>query len=141
MIKMMQMKLLFRKMEKIKVFELFAGYDGASFGLKKANIHHEVVGFSEIDKHAIKIFKQNHGDIKNYGDITKINPNDLPDFDLLTGGFPCQSFSIAGKNLGVKDKRGILFFDIIRILKVKKPKYVLLENVKGLLQDEHKELF
>lgn len=127
--------------EKIKIFELFAGYGGASFGLKKAGIDFECVGFSEIDKHAIKIYKQNHGDIKNFGDITKINPKELPDFDLLTGGFPCQSFSVAGKGLGTCDKRGVLFFDIIRILKEKRPKYILLENVKGLTLDIHKEFF
>ena len=125
----------------IKVFETFAGYGGASFALKKANIEHEVVGFSEIDKNAIKCFIQNHGDIKNFGDITKINPYDIPDFDLFTGGFPCQSFSVAGKGLGELDTRGTLFNEIIRIAEVKQPRWLLLENVKGLTTKPHRTTF
>lgn len=120
----------------IKLFEMFAGYGGASFALKKAGIEHEVVGFSEIDKYAIQCYEQNHKG-KNYGDCTKIDPNELPDFDLLTGGFPCQSFSIAGKREGFKsEKTGNLFFEIMRIAEVKKPKYMLLENVKGILSHD-----
>jgi len=89
----------------IKLFEMFAGYGGASFSLKKAGIEHEVVGYSEIDKYAIQCYNQNHNEklgeeyvlkdawkIPNFQDCTKIDPNELPDFDLLTGGFPCQSF-------------------------------------------------
>jgi len=128
-------------MTKLKLFEMFAGYGGASFALKKANIPFGCVGYSEIDKYAIQCYEQNHKNVKNYGDCKIINPNDLPDFDLLTGGFPCQSFSLAGKRLGSKDKRGLLFFDIIKIAKVKKPRYMLLENVKGLLSIKHKEIF
>lgn len=120
---------------------MFAGYGGASFALKKAGIEHEVVGFSEIDKYADKCWKQNHGDVKNWGDCTKINPEELPDFDLLTGGFPCQSFSIAGKGLGEQDTRGTLFHEIIRIAEAKKPKYMLLESVKGLTFKKHKDTF
>lgn len=128
--------------KKLRVFEMFAGYGGASFGLKMAGIDHEVVGFSEIDKFADQCWKQNHGhDIKNWGDCTKINPHDLPDFDLLTGGFPCQAFSTAGLQQGTLDPRGLLFNDIIRIAEVKKPEYMLLENVKGLLGPKHKDFF
>lgn len=125
----------------IKVFEMFAGYGGASFALKKAGIEHECIGYSEIDKSAIQCFEQNHGKIKNYGDCTKINPHELPDFDLLTGGFPCQSFSVAGKGLGELDARGTLVYDIIRIAEVKKPKYMLLENVKGFTFKKFKDTF
>jgi DNA (cytosine-5)-methyltransferase 1 len=131
-------------MEKLKVFEMFAGYGGASFGLKMAGIDHEVVGFSEIDKFATQCWHQNHGEeVKNWGDCTKINPHDLPDFDLLTGGFPCQAFSVTGRGQGVDDEkgRGLLFNDIIRIAEVKKPRYMLLENVKGLLSKKHKDFF
>lgn len=78
---------------------------------------------------------------KQYGDITTINPADLPDFDLLVGGFPCQAFSIAGKRLGFADTRGTLFFDIARILKEKQPRLVLLENVKGLLSHDNGRTF
>lgn len=130
-----------KKVFKIKVFEAFAGYGGASFGLKKAGIDHEVVGFSENDKDAIELFEFNFPRIENYGDITKIRAKDLPDFDLFTGGFPCQPFSTVGKRLGEIDIRGTLFEDIIRICKVKKPKYILLENVKGLSMGKLKPTF
>lgn len=128
-------------MNKIKLFSMFSGYGGAEFALKRADVPFECVGFSEIDKFAIKCYTQNHGDIKNFGDATKINPQEIPDFDLLTGGFPCQSFSVAGKGLGELDTRGTLFNEIIRIAEVKKPKYMLLENVKGLTNKNHRSTF
>ena len=91
------------------------------------------IGYSEINKYAIQIYEKRFPTHHNFGDITKIIAKELPDFDLIVGGFPCQSFSIAGKRLGFKDTRGTLFFDIARIIKEKRPKYLLLENVKGLL--------
>lgn len=94
------------------------------------------VGFSEIDKYASQLLSIKWPDITNYGDATKLNPEQLPDFDLLVGGFPCQSFSIAGKRRGFDDTRGTLFFDIARILAHKKPQHLLLENVKGLLSHD-----
>jgi len=124
----------------IKVFEMFAGYGGASFSLKKTNMKHEVVGYSEINKYAIQCYEQNHKG-KNFGDCTNINPNNIPDFDLLTAGFPCQAFSVAGKMQGELDPRGTLFYEIIRIAKIKKPKYILLENVKGLTTKKFKDTF
>ncbi len=114
----------------LKIFESFAGYGGASFGLIKANIEFEVVGYSEIDKGAIKCYEQNHKG-KNYGDIKLINPSDLPDFDLFTGGFPCQDVSLAG-NRDLSKGRTNLYLEILRIISIKKPKFLLLENVKGL---------
>ena len=129
-------------MEKLKIFEMFAGYGGASFALKKAELAHEVVTLSEIDKFAIQCWEQNHKSLTgNWGDCTKINPEKLPDFNFLTGGFPCQSFSVAGKGLGEQDTRGTLFHDIIRIAEVKKPEMMLLENVKGLLSKRHEETY
>lgn len=127
-------------MEKcLRVFEGFAGYGGASFGLKRAGIKHKVVGYSEFDKFASALYDVNHKDenghpIKNWGDITKINPEELPDFDMFTGGFPCQPFSTVGMQQGELDQygRGTLVYDIIRICNHKKPRYVFLENVKGL---------
>ncbi len=121
-------------MKKIKLFEMFAGYGGASFGLKKAGIPFESVGFSEIDKYAIQCYNQNHKG-KNYGDCSKIDPNDLPDFNLLTGGFPCQDVSIAG-NRDLSKGRTNLYLEVLRVAESKKPKYILLENVKGLLSME-----
>lgn len=99
------------------------------------------VGYSEIDKYAIKVYERQFSGHKNYGDATAINPTDLPDFDLLVGGFPCQAFSIAGKRAGFDDTRGTLFFDIARILKEKQPRHLVLENVKGLLSHDSGRTF
>ena len=130
---------ILKQHEKIRVFEGFAGYGGATFGLARAGIDFEVVGYSEFDKFASALYDANHKDlngqtIKNWGDITQINPEDLPDFDLFTGGFPCQPFSQVGMQQGEKDQygRGTLMYDIIRICEVKRPEYILMENVKGL---------
>lgn len=120
----------------IRLFEMFAGYGGASFALKKAKIPFQCVGVSEIDKDAMRCYTQNHQGY-HYGDCTKINPQDLPDFDLLTAGFPCQAFSMAGKGKGELDTRGTLFNEIIRIADSKRPKYMVLENVKGLTTSKH----
>ena len=98
------------------------------------------VGYSEIDKYAIKVYER-HYEHTNYGDATKINAAELPDFDLLVGGFPCQAFSIAGKRAGFNDTRGTLFFDIARILAEKRPRHLVLENVKGLLSHEQGKTF
>lgn len=127
----------------IRVFEGFAGYGGASFGLKRSGLKYKVIGMSEFDKFASELLAQNFPGIKNWGDITKIQGHELPDFDLFTGGFPCQPFSTAGLQLGEKDKygRGTLLHHIIRIVSVKKPKYILLENVKGLSQAKFKATF
>ncbi|HQO99316.1 MAG TPA: DNA (cytosine-5-)-methyltransferase [Caldisericia bacterium] len=120
----------------IKVFSAFSGYGGFEWGLIKANIQYECIGISEIDKYAIQCYNQNFPNIKNYGDITKIDEKELPDFDLFVGGFPCQSFSIAGKRKGFEDTRGTLIFDVLRICKYKQPKWIVLENVKGLVNHD-----
>ncbi len=99
------------------------------------------VGYSEIDKYAIQVYEKHFPDHKNYGDITKIKAEDLPDFDLLVGGFPCQSFSIAGKRRGFDDTRGTLFFEIARLIKAKRPRLLLLENVRGLLSHDEGATF
>ena len=141
------------KNKEIKVFEGFAGYGGASFALNNIKKLHpkfnfDVVGFSEIDKFAAELYRANHknnsgGDISNYSDITMIDPcgETFQDFDMFVGGFPCQPFSTAGMQKGVNDPhgRGNLFEHILRICKEKKPKYILLENVKGLLSKKFDE--
>ena len=99
------------------------------------------IGYSEIDKYATQIYQKHFPNHKNYGDITKINTSELPDFDFLCGGFPCQAFSIAGKRKGFEDTRGTLFFEIARILRDKQPRLFLLENVKGLLSHDNGKTF
>lgn len=118
----------------MKCLSLFSGIGGFDLALK--NLGHEIVGACEIDKHARQIYARHFPDVHIYEDATKINPHDLPDFDILVAGFPCQSFSIAGKRRGFDDTRGTLFFEIARIAKEKRPRYLLLENVKGLLSHE-----
>jgi len=98
------------------------------------------IGYSEIDKYAISVYNK-HFNHKNYGDCTTIKTEELPDFDLLVGGFPCQAFSIAGKRRGFDEARGTLFFDIARILADKKPRNFILENVKGLLSHDSGRTF
>ena len=94
------------------------------------------VGHSEIDPFACEVLRRHYPSVKNYGDITKIKPSELPDFDLLCGGFPCQAFSIAGKRRGFDDTRGTLFFDLARILDAKRPPLFIFENVKGLISHD-----
>lgn len=118
----------------MKFLELCAGIGGFRQALE--NLGCECVGYSEIDKHAIKLYSAWYNDECNFGDITKIEAEKLPDFELLVGGFPCQAFSIAGKRGGFNDTRGTIFFDFARIMKAKKPKFAIFENVKGLLSHD-----
>ena len=111
---------------------LFSGIGGFELALNKHG--GKCVFASEIDKHARKSYKAIFG-YEPYGDITKIKADDIPCHDILTAGFPCQSFSIAGKRAGLNDTRGTLFYEIRRIAEKKQPKVLLLENVKGLLSN------
>ena len=113
----------------MKYFSLFSGIGGLDYGLRK----HECMGISEIKQSSVNIYQEKMGQVQNYGDITKINIKELPDFDLLIGGFPCQSFSMVGLRKGFKDRKGQMIFYIYDILKEKQPKYVVLENVKGII--------
>lgn len=126
----------------MKLFSLFTGIGGLDKGLEGIA---EMVGYSEIKQSSIDIFeKYNKGKAKNWGDVTKINYEELPDFDILTGGFPCQSFSLAGLRKGFYDKKGSkgqMIFYIYDLLLVKKPKYAVLENVKGLLNHDDGKTF
>ena len=120
----------------ITFIDLFAGIGGFRLGIERAsdklNIPVKCVFSSEIDKNARIIYEKNFKEVPS-GDITKIQANNIQDFQVLCGGFPCQAFSIAGKRGGFEDTRGTLFFDIARIIKEKRPKLLFLENVKGLL--------
>lgn len=118
--------------KKINVVSLFSGIGGFEEGLRIAKINANIVFASEIDKYAQESYISNFGSENLHGDITKINETDIPDHSLLLAGFPCQSFSITGLRRGFEDTRGTLFFDVVRILNEKKPKYILLENVKNL---------
>ena len=114
----------------IRYFDMFAGIGGFRSGLEAIG-GFECVGYCEIDKYAKQAYEAMYdtGGELYFDDARKIVPEQLPDFDLLVGGFPCQSFSIAGARKGFDDTRGTLFFEIARISAVKKPKYLFLENV------------
>ncbi|MEA1989422.1 MAG: DNA (cytosine-5-)-methyltransferase [Pseudomonadota bacterium] len=124
-------------MKKIKFIDLFAGMGGTRVGFenacRKLGVKSECVFTSEIKPYAVQIYQHNFNDDKVHGDITQVDEKKMPDFDFLLGGFPCQAFSTAGKKAGFDDARGTLFFDVARILKEKKPKGFLLENVEGLV--------
>ena len=119
----------------IKYIDLFCGIGGfriaATQVFQSLNVDAECVFSSDIDPFAREAYNANFGDYPA-GDITKIDENSIPDHDLLFGGFPCQPFSIIGNGRGFEDIRGTLFFDIVRILKAKRPKGFILENVKRL---------
>jgi DNA (cytosine-5)-methyltransferase 1 len=118
----------------MKFFDAFSGIGG--FAIPLTELDHECVGFSEIDRFASAIYSFHFPSHQPYGDITKLEPATLPDFDLFVGGFPCQAFSISGQRRGFADTRGTLFFDVCRIAQAKQPRLVLLENVKGLLSHD-----
>ena len=113
-----------------KYISIFAGVGGFDFGLNA--VGGECVFASEIDKFAKQAYTTLHG-LEPHGDITKIDAKDIPDHDVIAAGFPCQSFSVAGKRGGFEDARGTLFFEVARIASEKQPKVLLLENVKGLV--------
>lgn len=117
-------------MNKFKFIDLFAGIGG--FHIAMNDLGGECVFASEIDKFAIETYSENFG-INPAFDITQVPEEKIPKHDLLCAGFPCQAFSKAGKQNGFEDTRGTLFFDILRILKYHKPKYILLENVRNLV--------
>lgn len=122
--------------EKLKFIDLFCGIGGFRVAFEEAceesEIQAECVFSSDIDKYAQESYEANFGE-RPVGDITKIDEKDIPDHDILFAGFPCQPFSIIGQMKGLNDTRGTLFFDIARILRAKKPKAFILENVKQLV--------
>lgn len=140
-------------MEKLKVASLFCGCGGTDVGLlgdfdflgKYYNSNSmEIVYANDIDDNACKIFKENFGITPDNRDIREVKTEEIPEFDILTGGFPCQSFSIVAQNpkrLGVKDERGKLFFEMCRILRERQPKCFIAENVKGILTANKRSAF
>lgn len=128
----------------IKILSLFSGIGAFEKALNNINLDYELVNFSEIYKPAIDAYCKLYnveGD-KNIGDITKVNPEKIEDFDLLTYGFPCQSFSVMGLKDGFCNaKTGNLFFETMKIVKEKRPKYLIAENVTGLLSNDNGQTF
>ena len=124
-------------MKKFTFIDLFSGIGGFRLALERNG--GECIGFSEINKDAITYYCKNYKeeDNSNFGDITKIKS--LPKHDILVGGVPCQSWSIAGKNLGFDDDRGQLWNDTIYLLNQSRPKAFIFENVKGLVDPRNKE--
>ena len=125
-------------MANFKYIDLFAGIGGIRRPYQK--LGGTCVFSSEIDKFAIQTYEANWGETPS-GDITRIDEKDIPSFDILLAGFPCQAFSIAGKRKGFDDTRGTMFFEIERILEYHKPKCFMLENVKGLLSHDKGNTF
>jgi DNA (cytosine-5)-methyltransferase 1 len=123
---------------KYKYIDLFAGIGGFRYAFDKVGF--ECVFSSEFNLNCQSVYEKNFNEIP-YGDITKIDPNNIPDFDILCGGFPCQPFSISGLKRGFDDTRGTLFFDICRIIEIKQPKIIVLENVKNLIHHDSGKTF
>ncbi len=117
------------KLKEMKFIDLFAGIGGFRYALESFGC--KCVFSSELDKYCQESYKLNFGEVP-YGDITRIDEKDIPNFDILCAGFPCQPFSISGRQKGFEDTRGTLFFDIVRIVSYHKPKIIFLENVKNL---------
>lgn len=140
-------------MDKLRVASLFSGCGGTDVGLlggfeflgkRYAKNNIEIVYANDIDKNACAIFEENFNIKPDDRDIRVIKSNEIPNFDILTGGFPCQSFSVVAQNpkrLGVKDERGLLFFEMCRILRDRQPKCFIAENVKGILSANNREAF
>lgn len=120
--------------DKFKFIDLFCGMGGFRIAFERNNCN--CVFSSDIDTFAQKTYAANFNEVP-FGDITKVDEKDIPNHDIICAGFPCQSFSIAGKRLGFNDTRGALFFDVARIIKEKKPKAFILENVKGITNHDN----
>ena len=130
-------------MQLIRYFDMFAGIGGFRAGLTRAG-GFQCVGHCEIDKYADRSYRAMHDIQKEecfYPDARTINPAEMPEFQLLCGGFPCQSYSIAGHKLGFNDERGTLFFEISRLARYRRPAYLLLENVPNLLSHDKGRTF
>lgn len=117
-----------KSLSEFTFIDLFAGLGGFRIALESLGA--KCIYSSEWDKHVSQVYTENFGDVPD-GDITKVDENNIPEHDILCAGFPCQAFSISGKQLGFEDSRGTLFFDVARIVKAKKPKVVFMENVKN----------
>lgn len=128
----------------LKVFEAFAGVGSQRMALRNLGIPHEVVAIAEIDKFAIASYEAIHGKVNNLGDISTVVTEDIPDHDMFTYSFPCQDISVAGNQAGLAVDSGTrsgLLWECQKVIAAKKPKYLLLENVKNLVGKRHKANF
>lgn len=140
-------------MENIRVASLFCGCGGTDIGILGSfdylgkhydSNHTEIVYANDIEQSACELFEKNFGIKPDNRDIREVSSSELPEFDILTGGFPCQSFSIVAQNpkrLGIKDEKGMLFFEMCRILRDRQPKCFIAENVKGIMTANKREAF
>src|SRR5436309_273045 len=119
----------------MRYVSLFAGIGGFDLALTRAG--HECVFSNDQDKYCKLVYDRHFQTKLTLADIRNISAEAIPEHDLLVGGFPCQSFSIAGKRMGFEDTRGTMFFEISRILAARRPTYLMLENVKGLLNHDN----
>lgn len=129
-------------MKKLKVASFFAGVGGIDLGFEQTGAF-ETIYANEFDEYAVKTFEANFNIKVDCRDINTVKASEIPDFDVMLGGFPCQAFSLAGYRQGFDDEkgRGTLFFELVRIIKVKKPKIVFLENVKNLVGHDNGNTF
>lgn len=126
-------------MQQLRVFEAFSGIGAQAKALKNIGIPYTVIGISEIDQKAINGYTAIHGPVNNFGDISKIDPITLPEFDLFTYSFPCQDLSCAGLQKGINEgTRSGLLWECKKIIDIKRPKYLILENVPNLVGPKHK---
>ena len=123
----------------MKFIELFGGIGGFRLGMEK--YEHECIWYNDFDKYCVEIYNKNFNEDYEPKDIRNVDAREIPNHDCICAGFPCQSFSIAGKRKGMEDTRGTLFFEICRIAKFHKSKMLFLENVRGLLSHDGGETF
>lgn len=127
-----------KKSKKLKAIDLFAGIGGMRLGFEQSGF--EIVYSNDVDSYACQTYRANFGEIDER-DIREVDPKSLPRFDVLLAGFPCQPFSMIGKRDGLKDSRGQLFNEVVKILNVRKPRAFVLENVKNLLKHNKGETY
>lgn len=125
----------------IRMADFFAGVGGIRLGFHQASRRFQCVYTNEIDKNAVNTYQTNFSGEVDQRSIENVKSDDIPDFDLMLAGFPCQSFSQAGNRKGFDDSRGILFFELVRILRDKRPKAFLFENVKNLKSHDNGKTF
>ncbi len=127
--------------ECIKFIDMFGGIGGFRHGFEKTSKNFKCIEYYEIDKYAANTYNTGFNESYNPRNVEEINWRKEPDFDLLCAGFPCQSFSIAGQRRGFEDVKGTMFFEIARTIREKRPRVLLLENVKGILSNNERKTF